>query len=354
MIQRKSKHVCMANQIIKLMKQLTIRLFAFLLLGAAITSCNDDDDNIIDDPEIISDMFISSNTSGMITQVTIDDEMTMMMSMASVQAQDADGVYYDEGNNVLYQVNRTSNVVNAYTNAGDIMDGSSLSPSATSPADEFSNGREMAYSNGQIIVADDDTDDMNPLTSDQLVIFSATGSSIQHQKTLSTPTNLWGIQLNGNDLWAIEDNSSNVVVFRNIFDNDDGDSVTPDKTVEIEGIVRTHGLDYDTTNDVMVLTDVGSGADDSDGGFSVITGFEAKFNTQDMISTSDQVTVSGNNTFLGNPVDVAYDHAEMKVYIAERANGSGRFLAFDVPGDDSNLTPTMNQQIGGASAIYLK
>ena len=336
--------------------QFKIRNLVFAAIAAAMlfTSCDDDDMDMDDDPGIIAEMYVSSNTTGMLSWFSVDEDMMIDRMDLSVQAQDADGIYYDESNDVLYQVNRTSNVVNAYGMIDGMMDGDILSPTATSESDHFANGREMTVSNGQAIVADDDTDDVLPTSSDQFVIYSVTATDIQYQRTFLTPTNLWGIQLVGNDLWAIEDNSSNVVVFNDIFSNDDGDIVSPDKTVEIEGIVRTHGLFYDMETDMMFLTDVGDGGSDSDGAISVISGFQSKFTNQDMISSADQIRIGGNNTMLGNPVDITYDDETGMIFTAERANAGGRVLGFMLPTADANPSPDYNEMVEGASAIYLE
>ena len=327
-------------------------LFLAILSTSVLMSCGDDDSTVFSDD--IAEVYVSSNTTGMISYFEVEEDFQYDMEQVMVQAQDADGIYYDDSDNTIYQVNRTSNVVNAYADITDFDDGDTWTPSATSVAGEFMNGREIAYSNGQVIVADDDTDDILPTSSDRFVIYSAMPNDLQYQKTLLTPTNLWGIQLVGNNLWAIEDNSSNVVVFNNIFSNNDGDVVTPDKVVEVEGIIRTHGLFYDQNSDVMILTDVADGTNDSDGAFSVISGFASKFNNQDMISNSDQITVRGSNTMLGNPVDVAYEHESATVYIAERANAGGQFLVFEVPAQDGNIAPVISQSVAGASAIDIE
>ena len=128
--------------------------------------------------------------------------------------------------------------------------------------------------------------------------------------------------------------------------------------VEIEGIVRTHGLTYDSDNDIMVLTDVGAGSDDSDGAIHIIDNFLSKFsmamNGMNRIVLADEVRIAGDNTFLGNPVDVALSEELGTIYVAERANGSGRVLTFAYPSNGGNIAPMMNIDFAGASAVYLE
>jgi len=328
------------------------KLFYFALFGffaVALTSCGDDD-NDIDFDDDGERLFVSSNNSSTLTSIDVsdieEDNNPVSTESYSVSAMDADGVYYADDGDVLYQVNRSSSVVNVYDDISDIDANDNLTPSGTSTSN-FSNGREITVSNGIAIVADD----ADP---NQLVFYTVDESNISFQKTVTTDINLWGIQAIGNDLWAISDNTSDVVVYRNIFSAANGSTVTPTRTVTIEGITRTHGLVYDIDNDVAVFTDVADGGVDDDGGFALITGFSSKFNNSTTISMSDQIRVYGSNTLMGNPVDVEYDHSRGFIHIAERANGGGRVLIFEVPAASGNLSPVVNLSVAGASAVFLQ
>lgn len=85
--------------------------------------------------------------------------------------------------------------------------------------------------------------------------------------------------------------------------------------------VNLHGIVHDPTRDVLILSDVGSPADATDGQLFVI----------DAAETADgpvPVTTrfSGPATRLGNPVDIAFDGAN--VYVAEKSNDL--ILRFDL------------------------
>ena len=76
--------------------------------------------------------------------------------------------------------------------------------------------------------------------------------------------------------------------------------------IGIEGLIRTHRLNYDSSTDTMVLTDIGDAGSPDDGALVVISSFTSKFmfavNSHGMISLEDQIRIEGDMTHLGNPV----------------------------------------------------
>ncbi|NJM80992.1 MAG: hypothetical protein HC854_17760, partial [Flavobacterium sp.] len=86
---------------------------------------------------------------------------------------------------------------------------------------------------------------------------TTTGYTLLNEYTLDFK--VWGIHINGNDLYAVADLTSDLVVFNNFFAMASG-NVTPSKRVTIEGLIRTHGITYSTEDNVMLLTDVASAA----------------------------------------------------------------------------------------------
>ena len=78
--------------------------------------------------------------------------------------------------------------------------------------------------------------------------------------------------------------------------------------------VNLHGVRYDAPSDTLILADVGSAADNTDGQLFAIPG----------AGTADGMTdvsrrLAGPATLLGNPVDIAFDGKDL--YVAEKANG---------------------------------
>ena len=297
----------------------------------------------------IVNLFASSNTTGTGVMLGVDATDDVSFRTFDVAGLDADGIYYSSDDDVLYQLNRTDNVVNAYSNAKvSIESGDNPTLTATSTSD-FSNGREITVSGNTLVVAQDASDDNGQIN--KFVVYSATANEIIKVAEYTTDINLWGMQLVGDAMYAIEDNSDRLAIFNNFLSNADGTSISADRLITVEGIVRTHGITVDTDNDIMVLTDVGSGAVADDGAFAIVRDY---INAMDdgTISAAEQVRVEGAATLLGNPVDVAYDYTNDLIYIAERANGGGRILAFEGTTTGGDVAPRYARDFAGASAIY--
>ncbi|WOI36441.1 hypothetical protein R1T43_14710 [Alteromonas sp. CI.11.F.A3] len=81
-----------------------------------------------------------------------------------------------------------------------------------------------------------------------------------------------------------------------------------------------HGIDYDAQSDSLVISDVGSAADATDGKLYVIPGAGNASGLTDM-----SVSISGPLSLLGNPVDLMLSNGH--VYVAEKSNNA--VLRFD-------------------------
>ena len=77
--------------------------------------------------------------------------------------------------------------------------------------------------------------------------------------------------------------------------------------------VNIHGIDYDPGTDSLLLSDVGSAADPDDGQLFVVPGASTASG-----SVQVAVRIAGPDSMLGNPVDIAYDGADL--YVAEKSN----------------------------------
>ncbi len=308
------------------------------------------------------DLYVSSNTAGQIAILDVEDVNSISTRLINVGHADADGIYYDQPSNEIYQVNRSNNNVKVYSTASMLQNGESPNAVATSTSN-FTNGREMAVMGNYIIVAQD-ADASNGNTN-KLVVYERTPSGVSLYRTYTTTINLWGIYAVDNNLYAIEDNSERLAFFYNFLSNADGTMVRPSVSVAMAGIIRTHGLVYNAEDDVMILTDVADGGNANDGAFHVINNWTTEFNRSlrlgqyqggtimTSIPLSKQIRVAGSNTMLGNPVDVDYNPETGEIYIAERANGGGRILVFSTPTSNGNYAPIYNQMFSGASAVYL-
>jgi len=75
-----------------------------------------------------------------------------------------------------------------------------------------------------------------------------------------------------------------------------------------------HGIDYDSLSDSLMISDVGSAADITDGKIYVLNNISSASGL-----TNIAVNIAGANTMLGNPVDIMYTGSNL--YVAEKSNG---------------------------------
>lgn len=294
-------------------------------------------------------LFVSSNTKDTVGIYSLADDNQFSFKAFKNGGTDADGIHYDDKNDVVYQLNRFRNVIYAYSKVKENLDkGEQPVLTATSTAD-FTNGREIAVSGNKLILVQDA--DVSNGNADKFFIYNVSPTSISLDKVYTVNLALWGIHLDGNRLYAVQDLSDKLLVFDNFFGLTAG-VITPTQIITIENMVRTHGITYDRRGDIMVLTDVATASSDSDGALTIIKNFTTKA-SNNLISNSEQIIIEGSNTFLGNPVDVAFDYKSNRVYTAERLKDGGRVLGFDIPAASGNPAPVFNQVFPGASAIYL-
>lgn len=325
-------------------------IVAIAISSMTLMSCSDDDNN-----QTVSEvkLFTSSNTSGMIS-VTDLIPTTPTVQNFMINSTDSDGIYYQSSSDQIIQASRTNNRLEAYGNVKNALENnsSSLTLSFSSTAD-FNNAREIAFAGNTVIVAQDQA----PSNGDQnkLFVYEKSSGAFTLQKTFDVDFKLWGIHFDGSTLYAIADLTGDLIVFNNFLANNSG-AITPSKRVTIEGLIRTHGITYSSIENVMVLTDVGLAASDSDGGVIVIKNFSSVLSSvanNGTISTANQIRIYGPNSLLGNPVDVAYDNVTKMICVAERANGGGRVLTYPVPAASGDFAPTMNRLEPGCSAVFL-
>ena len=319
------------------------------LLSLALFSCSDSDNESKKEFKL----FTTSNTTGKVS-VTDMSTTTPMTSSFTVASTDADGAYYFDDTDEFILASRSNNKVELYDGVSEAITSAatSLTLGASSTVD-FNNAREIAVMGDKVVV----TQDQNAANSNtnKLIVYqkTATGFTLLNSYTVNFKT--WGIHLVGNTLYAVADLTADIVVFENFFANANG-AITPTKRVAIEGLVRTHGITYSTSDDTMVLTDVGDAASNSDGGVIVIKNFKSTLMStpnMGMIAMNKQIRIYGSATMLGNPVDVAYDSRTKKIYVAERLFGGGKVLEFNTPTTNVNAAPTSSRDEAGVSSVYL-
>lgn len=321
-----------------------------LTLTLLLLSCGSSDDGDNSGTEL-GQVFVSSNTTPVIGIYDFSNSSEVTSVQFGTSSTDSDGIIYSSVSDELYVASRTNNRVEVYTDLTETEASANLTLAFSSSSD-FTNARKLAFSGSNVLVSQDAASSNN--NQNRFFVYSVSNGSATLQNTYDPQINLWDVQFVGNTLYAVEDNSDTLAVYNDLLNNNDGVVIASQK-VQIEGIVRTHALFYSASADIMFMSDIGDAGSDSDGAIHIITNFSAKLTAAGQngsIAIADQIIIEGNNTELGNPVGLAYDPDNAKIYVAERAVGGGKLLEFDLPASNGNLSPSFSQNFSGAAAVY--
>ena len=288
-----------------------------------------------------ADLYVTNNTDGNITKYSVSGDSIVTYTTTSTAAE---GIYYDAESDLLVQASRSGLMLDAY--AGTSTLGTASINASFSTFTDLNSPRELAVSGDYYVVADNGEN--------KFFVYYKVGNSFALYYTVEVPFPVWGITFKGNDLYAVVDTTSDLAVYSDFIINAMDGMMYPSKRVTIEGIVRTHGLTYDGTNDVMIMTDIGAASNATDdGGFHVISEFSTKFDALsdgEVLPVGMQTRIAGSSTMMGNPIDVAYDSETGAIYIAEV--GNGKILGFTDWGDGGDISPSLEIDLATASSIY--
>lgn len=335
----------------KTLKFLTVSMIASL----TFISCGDDDDITGDDLRV--NLYATSNTSGNITAYQIEDDgdVEVRSLLTASGTLDSEGLFVDSDEDEITQVNRTNKNLNTFDSLDSTDNGDALELEAGSPT-VLGSPRDLAVRGNTYVVSDNmDVDGDDSTVDNRLWVFVRNDNTYTLRNVITTNFAVWGIEFVGSNLYAVVDKTNEIALFSDFENNfTTTGPASPTKRVAIEGLTRTHGIGQD--GGTMVLTDIGDATVDSDGGFHIISDFQAKYgavaNGGILSLAGNQVRVAGAATFLGNPVSADYDSDSKTVYIAERANAGGRVLGFTNPTAGGNIAPNFNRNLGGASSVY--
>ena len=329
-------------------------LFAGALGFLTLTSCSDDDDDNTGTVIVgTADLYATSHADGNVTKY---DLLRGGSTVYTTAATDAEGIYYspDDDGFTIAARGATQTSLQSYFGISDFIEATvDLNVDITGPS-ALQSPRDLAV-NGNIYVVSDNANDDG-----RFFVFEKDGDSFELRNIVTVEFAVWGIEFVGDDLYAVVDSSSDLAVFTNFASSNMTDAtVTASKRITVEGIVRTHGLDFD--GDTMIMTDIAaaSGGDfDTDGAFHVISDFESKFDAVEnggTLSVTNQIRYEGSATLLGNPVNVVYDADTDAVYVAELANGGGQVLAYGnvSTAGGGNVAPSSAASLAGVSSLYL-
>ena len=340
----------------KFSKLLFIGSLGFL----SLSSCSDSDDGATVDGgyEATADLYATSHNDGNVTKYDlITGKVTTFMTTST----DAEGIYYSADDDSFTQASRSAALntsLETYLSVSDLAEASVNLESSFTSSNDLKSPRDLAV-NGNIYVVSDnsDVDGLDVTKDGRFFIYTRSADKFTLRNVVTVDFKVWGIEFVGNDLYAVVDTTNKLAVFANFTASNTADaSITATKTIAIEGIIRTHGLDFD--GNTMVMTDIGDASSDVDGGIQVIADFATKFNATaegGTLALAQQSRIAGAATLLGNPVNVVYDADADMVYVAELANGGGRVLAFQQvsTSGQANAAPFTNNQLKGVSSLYL-
>lgn len=323
---------------------------AFLAL--ILTSCDNNDSEQMSVSE--ATLVTSSNTSGKISYLDLLSTSATAKSF-TIASLDAEGISYNSDTDAIIVASRTNNKLESYSGLKSAVKAGAdnLMLSLSGLNTEFTNARETSVSGDIVVVAQDQLASNGMIN--KLFIYKKTTSGFALQKSFTTDFKLWGIQIVGNDLYAVVDLTGDIVVFTDYLKNTSA-TITATKRVTIAGIVRTHGITYSVSDDSMILTDVGNATSGTDGGIVIIKNFSGVINAtanKGTIAVTNQLKISGPNSLLGNPVDVAYDYVTKKIYVAERLNAGGEVLTYNYPTMSGDYAPANVRLEAGVTSVFI-
>ncbi|XWN38129.1 MAG: hypothetical protein ROO71_04175 [Balneola sp.] len=328
-------------------------LFIVLFVACETTK----DDTTITD---FGRVFVSSNTQSKIGIFDFSDINNKTTVEYITTSDDAEGIYYDNNRDIVYQADRENNRLNAYSRLSTNAPGSGILPSAISTSD-FTNPRGLTSDDNIALVVQAGTEENGQQNG--LFMYDISAAEITLRNQFSTSFPLWDIQLVGNTLYAAQDESDSLAIFNNFFGRTDG-AIIPDFKIKLDNVEHIQGLFYNLENDLMIITDVGDVSSGiGDGQIVLIEDFNLKTSAalqevEKTIPSGEMIFIKGANTQLQNPVDVIYHSAANRIIVAERSTNGGMFFSFEYPVqtddiNEFNSAPLYSIEYNGISNLYI-
>ncbi|MEN8634619.1 hypothetical protein ABFV74_02635 [Pseudoalteromonas distincta] len=111
-------------------------------------------------------------------------------------------------------------------------------------------------------------------------------------------------------------------------------TITPSNNDGVQISVNIHGIVYDSNTNKLVLSDVGSASDATDGSLFVINNASAADG-----AVSVARSIAGPATMLGNPVDISLEGSDLRV--AEKSNDAVLIFSNIFAGESGDITPDL-------------
>lgn len=329
------------------------QIFAFFLLAiTGVLGCSKDDNEPLPQ-STVSRLYVSNaDTDASVMSTLIfdpaDGATLDSPDRYDTKLPDGNGIVFDPFSGTVFQVSRQAKNIKSFTVKTD----GSLADKGSFIDDGLTSAREIAFDRVRktLYVASN--------TDSSIYVYQGVDtikSSARASKKLKLNGQPWGIHLENDNLFVVIDRSSaQVQLFENASSLVVG-TIVPNKKITVTGGIRLHGIAYSSSRDALILSDIGEetgSGSTSDGKIYIIEAALAKFAAMGSAVSPTRI-ISGINTGLGNPVDVAWDIRAEKnlIYVAEKANKKIQVFNFS---DNGNVSPFRTVTLNTSpEAIYL-
>ena len=332
-----------------IMKKQSILLAICFIPAILFSSCTRDKNEPMPQ-STVSRLYVSNaDTDAAVLNTIIFDpaDQSVFPTAYSYNSQlpDGNGILFDPFSGTVFQVSRKNRNIRTFTVNTD----GTLANKNSFIDEGLTSARELAFdrSRNMLYIASN--------TDSAIYVYNNANTlsgSVAANKKLKLNGQPWGIHLDGDRLFVVIDQDRvEVQLFESASTLVVG-TISPTKKITISGAIRLHGITYSEARDALILTDIADPSSTVDGAVYIIDGANVKFTGTGTVVTPSRV-ISGINTGLGNPVDVAWDDREGKdlIYIAEKANRKILIFRFT---DKGNVAPAVNHTLSTfPEALYI-
>ncbi len=250
-----------------------------------------------------------------------------------------EGVAFDSLGNLIQASDSENGSIKTICQLANRDDGASFSTNQdreiTGPATTLVNpkGIAIAKNSGLIFIAD--------FGAMQITTFgSAAAGDAAPLATTVTEAAPWDVDYDHvNDRLYVALTNGDVAVYDNFVSGEftamPSRTITPSDADGVQISVNIHGIVYDETTNKLILSDVGSASDATDGALFVINNASGAQG-----NTSVARSISGPATMLGNPVDITLEGSDLRV--AEKSNDAILVFSNIFAGESGDIAPDLS------------
>ena len=305
--------------------------------GIAGTDGQNGTDGSNGNPGFASAKFILAN-NGETNTGTIDliDQSASKLKTFNTTANE--GVAFDSLGNLLQASDSESGSIKTICQLANRADGSSYDANTdreiTGANTTLVNpkGIAVAQKSGLIFIAD--------FGAMQITTFGATAAgNATPLGTTITEAAPWDVDYDEtNDRLYVALTNGDVAVYDNFVGGEfaamPSRTITPSNNDGTQISVNIHGIVYDSNTNKLVLSDVGSASDATDGSLFVINNAST---ADGLVSVAR--SIAGPATMLGNPVDISLEGSDLRV--AEKSNDAVLVFSNIFSGESGDITPDL-------------